>query len=51
MDGREVTKAGPPPGRWKRRAGGPLPLLCPKAAGPQEPGQPIEIMKHENRVK
>ena len=30
---------------------GPLPLLCPKAAGPQEPGQPIEIMKHENRVK
>ena len=26
-------------------------LLCPEAAGPQEPGQPIEIMRHENRVK
>jgi len=30
---------------------GSLPLLCPKAVGPQEPGKPIEIMKHENRVK
>ena len=49
MDGREFTKARPPPRGWERRAG--RLLLGPEAAGSQEPSQPIEIMRHENRVK